>query len=75
MLLPVKRIEQITSERARVVHEFLNPEDITRVCESNPHDGTPCVEVLVCGEWLRCLGTVEEVGRAVQQCCFGGAGE
>lgn len=48
-----------------VVEEALNPESIERVrpCQEKGID-EPCVRLLIDGEWISCLGTVETFVKA-----------
>lgn len=68
MLFPIDRLKTYAADKPpKLEKEYVNPESIERVRESGTFDGEPCVDVLVRGEWVRCLGTVQEVGHAVNE--------
>ena len=67
MLLRVERVKSISSTKSEVWDEYINPESIERVRDSGKRGDERCVEVLIGGEWLRCLGTVQQVGHAVNE--------
>ena len=67
MLMTIERVKSIGSTEQVLVEERVNPEAIERVRESGQHQGRDCVDVLVHGEWVRCLGTVQQVGHTVNE--------
>ena len=80
MLLHIDRIKTFASDKPPLrVAEAVNPEVIERVREgddyTSPSTGLAgsCVEILVDAEWIRCLGTVEEVLRCVNVLCLKGS--
>ena len=68
MLLHIDRLVQKAADKpAKLKPELVNPASIERVREAGEYGGESCVEVFVCGEWVRCLGTVQQVGHAVNE--------
>lgn len=66
MLLSFQRILRKAADKpARVTEELVSADCVERVRESGEHEGQPCVDILAEGEWIRCLGTVQDVGHTV----------
>ncbi len=67
MLIPMERLVRKDASRPPAVSlEGVNPESIERVRDAEVKGiDERCVAILVDGEWLECLGTVQEVLQAV----------
>jgi len=66
VLIPIKRVEQRAADKPpEITTEYVHPESIQRVREARASTQGPTVDILVRGEWIRVLGTVEEVGHTV----------
>ena len=67
MLIPIERLTRKDASRPPVIkQEGVNPESIERVRDAEVHGiDERCVDILVEGEWIQALGTVQEVLQAV----------
>ncbi len=76
MLIPIQRlVRKDASAPPEVKQEAINPESIERVREADVRGiEDPCVSVKVDGEWIECLGTVQDVLEFVQE-LYKGAGD
>lgn len=63
MLIPIERlVRKNASALPKVQQEAINPESIERVREAEVQGiKEPCVSIKTDGEWIECLGTVQDV--------------